>query len=234
MTRRAGLLFPAALSFSAVAHLLALFLWPYSPAPPALGQPEPIPVRLLAAPRPPPQAARGSRAVRPETTPQFQPAPAPREPEPETAASVSPLELAPPEPAAAGATKQHTEEPAAQEGPPGPVSVSTGLPAAAGAPRAPAAEIAGTQAVLSSLRGRILEHIHYPALARANNWQGTVLLEMLLDGEGRLEGLAVRRSSGYTVLDRAAAALVRSVTPVENPLGRPLRIEVPIDYELKD
>jgi protein TonB len=232
MTRRAGLLFPAALSFSAVAHLLALFLWPYSPAPPALGQPEPIPVRLLAAPRPPPQAAPGSRAVRP--APQLQPAPAPPEPEPETAASVSPLELAPPEPASAEATKQHTEEPAAQEGPPGPVSVSTEPPADAGAPRAPAAEIAATQAVLSSLRSRIVKNIRYPALARANGWQGTVLLEMLLDGEGRLEGLAVRRSSGYTVLDRAAAALVRSVTPVENPLGRPLRIEVPIDYELKD
>jgi outer membrane biosynthesis protein TonB len=36
------------------------------------------------------------------------------------------------------------------------------------------------------------------------------------------------------MLDRAAAALVRSITPVPNPLGRPLRIEVPIAYELKE
>ncbi len=61
-----------------------------------------------------------------------------------------------------------------------------------------------------------------------------MLLELLLDERGVLQGLAVRRSSGYAVLDRAATALVRSVTPVNNPLGRPLRIEVPIAYELKD
>jgi protein TonB len=126
--------------------------------------------------------------------------------------------------------------PMAQEGPPGPVSAPAGEPTglAADSASGPAAEIAATQAVLSSLRARIVEKKRYPALARANNWQGTVLLEVLLDGEGRLEGLAVRRSSGYTVLDRAAAALARSVTPVDNPLGRPLRIEVPIAYELKD
>jgi protein TonB len=226
MTRRAGLLFPAAVSLSAAAHLLALFLWPYSPAPPVRGQPEPIPVRLLEAPRPAPRTspAPGPRATR--AVPQLQPAPAPPpepvappEPEPETVVSSSPLELAPPGIASAEVMEQHAGEPAGTS---------------ADSPRALSAEIAATQAVLSSLRSRIVEKIRYPALARANNWQGTVLLEMLLDGEGRLEGLAVRRSSGYTVLDRAAAALVRSVTPVENPLGRPLRIEVPIDYELKD
>jgi protein TonB len=96
------------------------------------------------------------------------------------------------------------------------------------------AEIAATRAVLATLRARVVERIRYPALARANNWQGTVLLELLLDGEGRLEGLAVRRSSGYAVLDRAASALLKAITPVDNPLGRPLRIEVPIAYELKD
>jgi protein TonB len=88
--------------------------------------------------------------------------------------------------------------------------------------------------VLSSLRGRIVEKIRYPALARANGWKGTVLLELVLDETGALQGLAVRRSSGYAVLDRAATALVRSVTPVDNPLGRPLHIEVPIAYELRD
>jgi protein TonB len=88
--------------------------------------------------------------------------------------------------------------------------------------------------VLSSLRARIVEKIRYPPLARANGWKGTVLLELLLDERGALEALAVRRSSGYAVLDKAAVSLVRAVTPVDNPLGRPLRIEVPIAYELRD
>jgi protein TonB len=97
-----------------------------------------------------------------------------------------------------------------------------------------AAEVAATHAVLSSLRSRILKKIRYPPLARANGWKGTVLVELLLDERGLLQGLAVRRSSGYTALDRAAESLLRAVTPVNNPLRRPLRIEVPIVYELTD
>jgi protein TonB len=112
--------------------------------------------------------------------------------------------------------------------------LETGAPEPGAASAALSAEVAAAQAVLASLRGRIVERIRYPTLARANGWKGTVLLEMLLDAEGRLQGLAVRRSSGYTVLDRAASALVRSITPVDNPLGRALRIEVPIVYELRE
>ncbi len=116
----------------------------------------------------------------------------------------------------------------------GPELAAAGSQAAtgSGASAVLAAEIAATQAVRSSLQARIVKKIRYPALARANGWKGTVLLELLLDERGALQALAVRRSSGYAVLDRAAAALVRSVTPVDNPLGRPLRIEVPIAYEL--
>jgi len=241
MNRTVGLLFPTALGLSAVMHLLALFLWPYSPAQPAQGQPEPIPVRLLEAPRLPPlppaaprrQAAPIPPAARPEPKP-IPPEPVPRpEPEPkaepETQAARAPLELAPPESAAAGEEMPN----AGVQAESGLVSASVGQTVGNGA-SALAAEITATQAVLSSLRARIVEKIRYPPLARANGWKGTVLLELLLDESGRLQGLAVRRSSGYAVLDRAAAALVRSVTPVENLLGRPLRIEVPIAYELKD
>jgi protein TonB len=88
--------------------------------------------------------------------------------------------------------------------------------------------------VLANLRERIAAKIRYPPLARANNWQGKVLLQLALDQDGRLLGLAVRRSSGYAVLDRAATAVLRSVTPVDNPLGRPLQLDFEISYELKD
>jgi len=230
MNRRAGLLFPAALGMSAAAHLLLLFLLPYSPARPSERPPEPIAVRLLAVPRPAPRPASAPRrqTVRPKPeplAPEQVPAPVPQpEPVPPPPAE-SPLTLAPPEPAPATAPQEST----------GP-EVASGSPSESGAEATGAitAEIAATQAVLASLRARIIEKIRYPALARANGWKGTVLLELLLDERGLLQGLAVRRSSGYTVLDRAAAALMRSVSPVENPLGRPLRIEVPITYELTD
>jgi protein TonB len=232
MNRTARLLFPAALGLSAAAHLLVLFLLPYSPAQPARRQAEPIPVRLLEAPRPAPQPLAASRrqAARAEPEPlpaQPEPARPPQpQPVPQPAVPEEPLELAPPEPSSGGAQKEAAgSEPAATGSPSGTGTDTTATLAA---------EIAATQAVLSSLRARIVEKIRYPALARANGWKGTVLLELLLDERGLLQGLAVRRSSGYAVLDRAAAALMRSVTPVDNPLGRPLRIEVPIAYELKD
>ncbi|OHD21941.1 MAG: hypothetical protein A2064_05065 [Spirochaetes bacterium GWB1_66_5] len=227
MSQRGGLLFPAALGISAAAHLLMLFLWPYSPLRPAQLPPEPIAVRLLQTPRPAPQPPAASQRQAPRPEPQIlapEPAPPPAlvprtEPAPQPAAEAL-LELAPPPPETVVS----------------PQAVDRGSPAVPGtdASASLAAEIAATQAVLASLRARIAEKIRYPALARANNWQGKVLLRLALDQDGRLLGLAVRRSSGYAVLDRAAAAVLRSVIPVDNPLGRPLQLDYEIAYELKD
>jgi protein TonB len=97
----------------------------------------------------------------------------------------------------------------------------------------PSAEIAAYQVILSTLRGRIVEGIRYPAIARANGWQGTVIVAVRLDAAGKLEQTIIRQSSGYEVLDRAAAALLKKVTPVANPLSLPVTIEIPIVYELK-
>ena len=75
-----------------------------------------------------------------------------------------------------------------------------------------------TRPSFRSCASRIVREIGYPALARARGWQGTVVLSVRLDSVGRLVQIVVRRSSGYEVLDRAAAALLRKVTPVSNPL----------------
>lgn len=97
-----------------------------------------------------------------------------------------------------------------------------------------AAETARYQELLEALRARIIDNIRYPPQARSRGWKGTVLLLASLDAQGRLQELTVQKSSGHSVLDQAAAALVRRVIPIGNPLGRPLAIEIPIVYELKD
>ncbi len=79
----------------------------------------------------------------------------------------------------------------------------------------------------------MVEGIRYPAIARANGWQGTVIVAVRLDAAGKLEQTIIRQSSGYEILDRAAAALLKKVTPVANPLSLPVTIEIPIVYELK-
>jgi TonB family protein len=50
----------------------------------------------------------------------------------------------------------------------------------------------------------------YPKRARREGWEGTVLLEVLIDSQGRPERVAINRSSGFAVLDHAAREAVES------------------------
>lgn len=49
----------------------------------------------------------------------------------------------------------------------------------------------------------------YPDRARREGWEGTVLLAVLVDRQGRCKAVEVSRSSGFALLDRAAAEAVR-------------------------
>ena len=49
----------------------------------------------------------------------------------------------------------------------------------------------------------------YPRLAKRRGYQGTVLLEVLVNPQGRVDDLKVIRSSGYSVLDKAATSSVK-------------------------
>jgi protein TonB len=49
----------------------------------------------------------------------------------------------------------------------------------------------------------------YPLIARRRGFQGTVVLEVMVDRNGRVGELRVLKSSGYKVLDRAAGESVR-------------------------
>lgn len=52
----------------------------------------------------------------------------------------------------------------------------------------------------------------YPGLAIQRGWEGTVLLRISIDESGRVTKLEVARSSGYPILDGAAATAVRQWT----------------------
>jgi TonB family protein len=52
----------------------------------------------------------------------------------------------------------------------------------------------------------------YPPLARERGYEGTVLLRVEVRRDGRVGGLTIDRSSGYEVLDRAAAESVKEWT----------------------
>jgi len=50
----------------------------------------------------------------------------------------------------------------------------------------------------------------YPPLARRRQWEGTVVLEVLVSAEGRASNLAVHESSGHALLDEAALKAVKA------------------------
>jgi len=233
----------AATGISLLAHLAFVLLVPYRT--PRIAEPsarELIPIRFLEAPPRPraPDIGRSSpRPVDPaartvidaretreipvlaeqisvETVPPTEEsAPADRDVLPSPPAENAPREEeVPAEPQA----------PAAEE----PVGAAETVPDAR-----PSAEIAASQLILSTLRSRIVERIRYPAIARANGWEGTVVVAVWLDARGRLEQAVVRRSSGHEVLDRAAVTLLKKVTPVSNPLASPITIETTITYRLE-
>jgi protein TonB len=244
--------FLPAIGVSAALHVALVVFLPYRaaqlPLPPAR---ELVPVSLayrqLPVPASRPQAIKPLRTTQAPIPEQELSAPTP-EPEPEPLTVVEPVPQEPETvksaaPEAPGLAESLTDEsersaessPAGSEGSAeghaevSPVASRDAVVEAA----APSAEIAGYQAILSALRGRIVKEIRYPAIARVSGWTGTVVLSIHLDSAGRFAQAVVRRSSGYEVLDRAAVALLRKVTPVSNPLSRPVTIEIPIAYELK-
>lgn len=50
----------------------------------------------------------------------------------------------------------------------------------------------------------------YPERARREGWEGTVLLRVLVDEQGKSKWIEVNRSSGFETLDRAAMETVKS------------------------
>lgn len=69
----------------------------------------------------------------------------------------------------------------------------------------------------------------YPPEARRNGWEGTVVLDLVIDAEGRLASASIHTSSGHATLDRAALRMIRSARFA----GGPGRLLQPIDYRLR-
>lgn len=76
----------------------------------------------------------------------------------------------------------------------------------------------------------------YPRLARRRAYQGTVLLEVLVDQEGRVVDLRVFTSSGHQVLDRAAMKSVKTWLFEPGMRGDQrvaMWVRIPIRFQLK-
>ena len=193
--------------------------------------PPPLEARLAepAAPLPPPQVEPETPPAPPLVTkPKPRPKPKPR------LAKPAPAPLPQPEPAPAPSPPPPVAEPAPATQP----SVARIEPRPA--PPGPSAE--QLEAITrEQYRLQIIDvargHNRYPPLARENNWEGEVLVRMVIGADGAVSR-TVRRSSSHAVLDRQALEMFRraqAAVPLPAALrGRPLDLEFRAVYNLKD
>jgi TonB family protein len=78
---------------------------------------------------------------------------------------------------------------------------------------------------------------HYPPLARKRGYEGTVILKVLVNSEGRVVELQVDSSSNYAMLDRSAINTVKKWFFEPGSKGQKkitMWVKVPVTFRLRD
>ena len=82
----------------------------------------------------------------------------------------------------------------------------------------------------------IAEHRSYPKAARRAGLEGTVHVEIKIDGAGRILGVDVHESSGHRLLDESAVEVIESIDKLPDPpqalAWEQKRLRIPIRYDL--
>ncbi|MCA3779563.1 MAG: energy transducer TonB [Burkholderia sp.] len=106
-----------------------------------------------------------------------------------------------------------------------PVVSAPALPAAPAAPVAPSHEVG----VVCPNSEQVRASLRYPREALENNITGNVLVEFVVDADGRVSGERVAQSAD-PILDRAALAAVRRFSCIAQ--GQAVRVQVPFSFNL--
>ncbi len=90
----------------------------------------------------------------------------------------------------------------------------------------------------NALWGAIGKHKQYPKIAQMRNWQGEAIVELQLDGNGKLKSKKIIQSSGHDALDKQALEMVEKAAPFPLPpevlRGNSFSIRVPIPFKLEE
>ncbi len=102
---------------------------------------------------------------------------------------------------------------------------------------APIIDPALEQEYLAALHRALQEAMQYPRRAKRRRQEGVALVEFTVYREGRLEGIQLRESSGFPILDEAALNTVRAIKqfkPIPEELSKNmLTLAIPIRFELR-
>jgi periplasmic protein TonB len=233
---------------SIVFHGLLLALAPRQDSKRAAALPGPIIARLVQPAAVAPQA----EPQKPQAEPQ-QPSPATAEPaltpkpspiaKPAPKAPMKPIAPATPQKAAPSTPSAEPSAPASPAAPaasstPGPVAKADPQPGApATAP--PSVDDAGSLAQYRmQLIGMAKRYKRYPRAAMDNNWEGDVVVRMVIGANGMIASMSIKTSSGHDILDKQAIDMftkAKPLVPIPGALrGKEFTIEVRAIYNLKD
>lgn len=200
---------------------ITVHLLPEVPSPiaaPAPAAPEPAPTY----PTKPVVQPRRVPAVKPKPTARPKPQPLPAAPPVQPEAASADLQ---PDPATGLTLPSAAEQPATPALPDQPEGSggAAGPASATGTGDAPAAYLSGAPPT-------------YPEQARRRGWEGTVLLRVQLDANGRVQAVTILQSSGYPVLDQAAVSQISSwrfKPGLHNGKPQPSTLRVPVKFRLE-
>jgi protein TonB len=224
---------------SIVLHGLLLFGFSQRDPAKRAAPPAPLIARLAqppaAEPAPaPPQAEPVKPQPREKRPPATKPSP--------VAKAEPKATLPPPAPAAAPAapvSESAETTPAASSAPSAPPIVARADPAPA--PASPSVEAMDTGSLAQYrllLISMARKYKRYPRVAMDNNWEGDVVVRMVIGANGMISALSIKTSSGHEVLDQQALEMFRKAKPlVQIPAalrGKEFTIELRAIYNLKD
>jgi protein TonB len=227
--------FSYAVLASIVLHALLLFGFSQRNAAKRPAPPVPIFARLVQTPVVEPAAVvPQSEPVQPQTPPK----PQARRP----AVKPAPVAKAAPAPAPKVAAEPPVIEAAPSEAPaaplPPPVIARTDPAPAPPAPSAEAMDAGSLAQYRLQLISTARKYKRYPRVAIDNNWEGDVVVRMVVGANGGISALNVKTSSGHEVLDQQALEMFKKAKPlVEIPAalrGKEFSLELRAIYNLKD
>ena len=194
---------------------------------------EPPPVVLPEPVKPQPEAVKPKIEPKPELKPPVKPLitptviknePTPHQPPPTNIVPQTEVIAVTPKQDAAPATT-----------PPAPV-VAPAPPPPTGPSQAELDDAKGRYG--NTLWGAIGKHKQYPKIAQMRGWQGDAIVELQLDGNGKLKSKKIIQSSGYDALDKQALEMVEKAAPFPTPpealRGNSFSIKVPIPFKLEE
>jgi protein TonB len=239
-------IFHYAVVASIVFHGVLLSLAPRQPSKTSSALPGPIVARLVQ----PAAVAPHAEPQKPQAEPQKPTPPAaeppPPSPSPKPSPIAKPAPKAPSKPAAPSAPSKPSPSPTigAEPAPSAPAAPATPAPGpvakADPQPAAPSVEAdAGSLAQYRmQLIGVAKRYKRYPRVAMDNNWEGDVVVRMVIGANGMISSISVKTSSGHEILDKQAIDMftkAKPLVPIPGALrGKEFTIEVRAIYNLKD